>query len=296
MMLAATDIWSSAWLAGATMLGLGGVFAIVLLIASEKLKVQVDPKIERVYQALPHIDCGACGYAGCASYAKAVAEKPSLIGKCAPGGQATCDKIAAILNLQISDIGAPKRPVVYCRAHTEDKTYQARYQGIWTCTAANALANAQGCKFGCLGYGDCVTACKFDALHIVDGLATVDYEKCTGCTACSKACPRNLIEMVPFRYKNIMAVACKSEENGANTRKFCKVGCIACTLCAKQSKFFSITNNLARCDYDAYSPSPEAQAAMDKCPTGVIVYRGKSAPQPRPAGQKAAPAAAAAKA
>ncbi len=282
----AANLWSSAWPAGVTMLGLGLVFAIVLLIASEKLKVQVDPKVEQVYQALPHIDCGACGFAGCSSYAKAVAEKPTLIGRCAPGGQATCDKIAAILNLQISDIGAPKRPVVHCHAHIDDRTYHAHYQGIRSCTAANALANAQACKFGCLGYSDCVAACKFDALHVIDGLAVVDYEKCTGCTACSKACPRNLIEMVPFRYKNIMTVACKSEETGATTRKFCKVGCIACGICAKQSKFFSVADNLARVDYAAYSPSPEAQAAMDKCPTGVIVYSGKGTPEPRPAGQR----------
>jgi electron transport complex protein RnfB len=94
--------------------------------------------------------------------------------------------------------------------------------------------------------------------------------------------------MVPFRYKNLMAVACKSEETGAATRKFCNVGCIACTLCTKQSKFFSMAKNLAKVDYAEYSPSPEAQKAMDKCPTGVIVYRGKDAPEPRPAGQKPA--------
>ena len=258
------------------MLGLGGAFAIVLLIASEKLKVTVDPKIEQIHAALPNLDCGACGFPGCGQYAKALSSNPGLLGKCAPGGQQTSAKIADILNLQVSDSGPQKRPIVHCRAHTEDKTVFARYEGIESCTAANALANVQACTFGCLGYGDCVAACKFDALHIIDGLATVDYDKCTGCTACSKACPRNLIEMVPFSHENMMTVACSSKETGKSTRSFCKVGCIGCGLCAKHTDIFVVEDNLARLDYTKYQPNEKTETAMNKCPTKVIVFRGKS--------------------
>ncbi len=272
------ELWNSAWPAGLTMLGLGGGFAIVLLIASEKLKVKVDPKVEQIHQALPNIDCGACGFAGCSSYAKAVAQNPELIGKCAPGGAEASAKIAEILNLQISDSGPARRPIVYCRAHTKDKTYYAKYSGIPTCISANALPNVQACKFGCLGFGDCVNACKFDALHIVDGLATVDYEKCTGCGACAKHCPRDLIEMVPFGHENMLTVACKNKETGKTTRSMCKVGCIGCGLCAKQTDLFKVENNLARMDYEKYQPSEQTETAMNKCPTKVIVFRGKSAP------------------
>jgi len=109
--------------------------------------------------------------------------------------------------------------------------------------------------FGCLGLGDCTRACKFDALHIVDDLATVDYEKCTGCTACSKACPRNL-------------------------RSICKVGCIGCGICAKQSDLFKVEENLARCDYVKYEATEKEETAMNKCPTKVIIYRGKAATEP----------------
>jgi len=275
------QLWSSAWPAGVTMLGLGGSFAVVLLIASEKLKVTVDPRIERIYQMLPHIDCGACGFAGCGSYAKAVAEKPDLIGKCAPGGPQVAAKIAGVLSLQISDSGPARRPLVHCRAHAGDRTYYAKYQGIPTCTAANALANVQACKFGCLGFGDCRSACKFGALGIVDGLATVDYQKCTGCGACSKACPRNLIELVPFSQENMLTVACKSKETGRATRSMCKVGCIGCGLCAKQTDLFKVEDNLARLDYQKYQPTEQTGTAMNKCPTGVIVFRGPTAPPPR---------------
>ncbi|HUT45577.1 MAG TPA: RnfABCDGE type electron transport complex subunit B [Sedimentisphaerales bacterium] len=280
------ELWSSAWPAGLTMLGLGSGFALVLLIASVKLKVEVDPKVEEIHRALPNLDCGACGFAGCGQYAKAVLEDPGLLGKCAPGGPDTSGKIADILNLQVSDSGPQKKPIVHCRAHTQDKTMYAKYQGIQSCTAANALANVQACAFGCLGFGDCTRACKFDALDIIDDLATVDYDKCTGCTACSKACPRHLIEMIPFRHENMMTVACSSKETGKSTRAICKVGCIGCGLCAKQSELFKVEENLARFDYAQYQMTEKEDAAMDKCPTKVIVYRGKTAPEPLTPGKK----------
>jgi len=213
------QLWSSAWPAGLTMLGLGGGFALVLLIASQKLKVEVDPKVEQIRQALPNLDCGACGFAGCGQYAKALLHDPELLGRCAPGGPAVSGKIAEILNLQVSEAGPQKRPVIRCHAHTDDKTVYARYQGIQSCIAANALANVQACAFGCLGFGDCVRACNFDALHMADGLAVVDYDKCTGCTACSKVCPRNLIEMIPFCYDSMIVVACNSRETPKSTRR-----------------------------------------------------------------------------
>ena len=286
------ELWNSAWPAGVTMLVLGSGFAVVLLIASEKLKVELDPKIEQIHAALPNLDCGACGFAGCGQYAKAVLEDPELLGKCAPGGQESTEAIAKILNLQISDSGAPKRPIVHCRAHTTDKNAYGKYQGILSCTAANALPNVQACKFGCLGFGDCVSACRFDAISIVDGLATVDYEKCTGCAACSRDCPRNLIEMVPFleSYENMMTVACSSKETGKVTRSMCKVGCIGCGICVKQTDIFLLQDNLARVDYERYAPDERAETAMDKCPTGVIIHVGKTAPEPRQPGKKPAAA------
>jgi len=274
-------------LAGLTMLILGSAFAIVLLIASIKLKVTVDPKIEAVHAALPNIDCGACGFPGCSQYAKAVVGDPELLGKCAPGGPEVAEAVAKILNIQISGAGELVRPVIHCRAHASERTFYAKYDGIPLCTAANALPNVQACKFGCMGYGDCTRACKFDALHIIDGLSTVDYEKCTGCGACAKACPRYLIEMVPFGQENMMTVACSSRENGKSTRTFCKVGCIACKMCVKQTDLFAINNNLARMDYEKYEPSEQTETALTKCPTGVIVYRGKNAPPDRQPGKKA---------
>jgi len=268
------------------MLGLGSGFALVLLIASVKLKVEVDPKVEQIHEALPNLDCGACGFAGCGQYAKAVLANPELLGRCAPGGSETSAKIADVLSLQVSDSGPQQKPIVRCHARVADKTVYAKYQGIQTCISANALANVQACAFGCLGFGDCTRACRFDALSIVDGLAVVDYKKCTGCTACSKACPRGLIEMVPFRFENMMIVACNSRETGKSTRAICKVGCIGCGICAKQTDVFSVEENLARVDYKKYEQNEQTETAMNKCPTKVIIYCGKTAPEPEAAGQK----------
>lgn len=287
----ALQLFQSTWPAAALALGLATLFALILLIASIKLRVQVDPKVEAVYEVLPHIDCGACGYAGCASYAKAVAADPELIGRCAPGGADTNAAIGHVLNLHISGGGAPSRPIVHCRAHKEDKLYHAAYDGIESCTSANAQPDVQACHFGCLGFGDCTRACKFDALHSVEGLATVNYDRCTGCGACDKACPRNLIQMAPFSQDMMMAVACSSRENGKTTRTFCKVGCIGCGICAKQSDLFTVADNLARMNYARYVPSDATGTAMDKCPTGVIVFCGKDAPAPRRPGEKPAAAA-----
>jgi Na+-translocating ferredoxin:NAD+ oxidoreductase RNF subunit RnfB len=282
--------WSGAWLAGLIMLGLGLVFAIILLVANEKLKVAVDPRVEQVNAVLPHLDCGACGYPGCRGYAKALIADAQLLGRCAPGGPKAANKIAGILNLQVRKEGPPLRPVVLCRAHTADRTYQGRYEGIPSCTAANALPPVQACKYGCLGFGDCVRACKFGAMRVADGLATIDYAKCTGCLACAKACPRNLVALVPFAQENMMVVACSSKENGKTTRTMCQVGCLGCGLCAKQTDAFQIEDNLARLDYAKYEPSGQSEAAYNKCPTGVIVYRGPTAPAPRPPKPKPAEA------
>jgi len=271
----AVEFINSIWPSGVLMVGLGGIFALVLLIASIKLKVVMDPKVEKTQEALPGIDCGACGFAGCGSYAKAVVADPKLLGKCAPGGSAAAAKIAEILSLQVGEGTAPLRPVIHCNAELSQRTFHAQYRGIRSCTAANALPNVQACGFGCIGYGDCVAACQFDALHIINGLATVDYDKCTGCTACSKACPKGIINMVPFSQDQMVVVACNSKESGRDTRSMCKVGCIGCGLCSKKSDMFKVVNNLASIDYDHYRVDEGVSTAQEKCPTKVIRQKGK---------------------
>ena len=53
------------------------------------------------------------------------------------------------------------------------------------------------CANSCIGCGMCQRTCKFDAIHVVNNVAVIDYTKCKGCTMCAKACPRNAIEPIP---------------------------------------------------------------------------------------------------
>ncbi|MBE6995594.1 MAG: RnfABCDGE type electron transport complex subunit B [Ruminococcaceae bacterium] len=49
------------------------------------------------------------------------------------------------------------------------------------------------CSVSCIGCGLCEKECKKDAIHVVNGVAVVDYDKCVGCKLCTKVCPRDAI-------------------------------------------------------------------------------------------------------
>ena len=264
-------------LAACTMLVLAVLMSYVLGWANVAFHVEVDPKVEAINEALPGANCGGCGYVGCNEYAEAVARGDAPVDKCTVGGAACAAALADIMGVEVEETW-PRRPVVHCAATWEQHLGRHEYHGEPTCGAANLVAGVQGCTYGCLGLADCVDACKFDAIHIVDGLAAVDYEKCTGCGACSRACPRNIITMVPFKADRILVVACSNRDPGKVVRTVCKVGCIGCTSCQRRCDVFQVADNLAQIDYDRYDPNapPESlQEVLDKCPREGLVYVGK---------------------
>ena len=53
------------------------------------------------------------------------------------------------------------------------------------------------CASSCIACGMCERTCKFDAIHVENNVAVIDYSKCKNCTMCAKACPRNAIEPIP---------------------------------------------------------------------------------------------------
>ena len=263
-------------LAGGTMLLLAVVAGYLLGLANKVFHVEIDPRIEAINAALPGANCGGCGFVGCMSYAEAVAGGKAPPTKCTVGGEACAREIAAIMGVEVTQ-SWPYRPAVHCRATYADRLGRHPYLGEKTCTAANLVSGVQGCSYGCLGFGDCMRACDFDAIHVVNGLATVDYEKCVGCGACAKACPRNIISMTPFKKERMLIIGCSNKDFGKDVRAVCKVGCIGCKACAKACGLFTVTDNLPRIDYDQYDPETmdAAQLAITKCPAKGIIYVGK---------------------
>jgi len=268
--------WMVIILAAGTMLILAVFMTYVLGWANRAFHVEVDPRVEKVAHSLPGANCGGCGFVGCGEYAEAVVSGQAPPDKCPVGGEGCAAKIAEILGLELEQTW-PYRPVVHCGATYEQRLKRHGYLGEPTCGSANLISGVQGCAYGCLGFGDCRNACPFDAIHVVDGLAIVDYLKCTGCGKCAETCPRNIIHMVPFKAERMVVVACSNKDFGKDVRAVCKVGCIGCKACTKRSELFTVEENISRIDYDKYDPQEleEVNIALQKCPMKRIVTVGK---------------------
>lgn len=233
---------------------IGLISAVILYVASKKFAVYEDPRIAQVAEVLPQANCGGCGFPGCSGFAAACVKAGSLEGKMCPvGGQPTMEKVASILGLEAT-ASEPKVAVVRCNETCANRPKLTQYDGVRSCVVANSTFGGEtGCTFGCLGCGDCVSACQFDAIHMnpETGLPEVDESKCTACGACSKACPRNIIEIRPKGKNNRRVyVQCVNKDKGAVARKACAAACIGCGKCVKVCPFEAITleNNLAYID------------------------------------------------
>ncbi len=244
--------------------------------ANIKFKVEVDPKIEEVLMALPGANCGGCGYIGCGDYAAAIVNSSVPVNKCSVGGESSALKIAGIMGVDPGRM-IKSYAVVHCGSGLGERLKRTDYHGEKTCSGANQVAGIQGCTYGCLGFKDCVQACKYDAIDVVDGLAKVDYKKCTGCGACARVCPRGIIAIVPFNENSIPVVACSNKDSGKESKEVCERSCIGCRACSKLSDIFTVEGNLSRSEYSAYSESKNEDVlkAMEKCPTKCILFAGR---------------------
>lgn len=253
---------------------IGLVSAIILFVASKKFAVYEDPRIAQVAEVLPQANCGGCGYPGCSGFAAACVKAGSLEGKLCPvGGQPTMTKVAAILGLEAA-ASEPKVAVVRCNGTCANRPRVTQYDGVRSCVIANSTYGGEtGCTFGCLGCGDCVEACKFDAIHMnpETGLPEVDEAKCTACGACSKACPCNIIEIRPKGKNNRRVyVQCVNKDKGAVARKACTAACIGCGKCVKVCPFEAITleSNLAYIDP---AKCKSCRKCEMECPQNAII-------------------------
>ncbi len=256
----------------ASLAGIGTASAIILYFVAQKFNVIEDPRIDEVDEVLPGANCGGCGYAGCRAFAENIVADESLEGKnCPVGGADVMKTIAEVLNLEAT-VAAPQIAVVRCNGSKLNAPKKVSYEGATTCQFAhNLFSGESGCPHSCLGLGDCVFACEFDAIEIDEttGLPVVN-DKCVACGACVTACPRSVIELRPKGKKDRrIHVCCINQEKGGVAKKNCQVACIGCGKCVKACPFNAITleNNLAYIDPSACKL---CRKCVLECPTGAI--------------------------
>jgi Na+-translocating ferredoxin:NAD+ oxidoreductase RNF subunit RnfB len=257
-----------------TLVAIGAAAAIILYFVAQKFKVYEDPRIDEVEDALPAANCGGCGFAGCRNFAETLVKSESWDDLfCPVGGNETMANAAALLGREAIE-QAPRVAVVRCNGTPEFRPRNNVYDGAPTCTIAHSLyAGEGGCPHGCLGCGDCVSVCTFDAIHMdeVTGLPDVVDDKCTACGACVDACPRNIIELRKKNKKDRkIYVSCINEEKGAVAKKNCSVACIGCSKCFKVCPYDAITmeNNLAFIDSEKCKL---CRKCVVECPTSAIL-------------------------
>ena len=256
---------------------LGILAAVVLYFVAQKFKVEEDPRIDEVEKMLPGANCGGCGFAGCRGMADALVKNDDISALfCPVGGGDTMKGIAAYLGKAAPE-KEPMVATVRCGGVCDKRPRTNTFDGAKSCAVASSLyVGETACAYGCLGYGDCVAACAFDAIHInpETGIAEVDAEKCTACGACVKACPKKIIELRKKWPKGrAVYVGCVSKDKGAVVMKACKAGCIGCGKCEKVCAFGAITieNNLAYIDSQKCKL---CRKCVNECPTGAIKLMG----------------------
>ncbi len=249
--------------------GLGLVFGALLGVAAKAFRVEHNKQLEDICELMPGANCGGCGYAGCSALAAAIVDGKASPNACAVLEAGTVQQIGSIMGITIN----PNRRLiakVMCSGSCDHAKIKCDYEGIVSCNAAQRYAGGESaCPHGCSGYGDCVRACKFDAIHVVNGAAQTDPEKCTGCGACVSSCPKHLIDLVDAEQRTF--VKCRSKEKGAALRDICTAGCIGCKLCEGVclTDAIRVREHLAMIDYDL---CVNCGLCAEKCPKKVIEY------------------------
>lgn len=244
---------------------LGLLFGIGLFIASRVFFVKVDGRVEMIEKVLPGTNCGACGLPGCSGLAKAIVHGQADVMGCVAGGEHVADQVADVMGVKAGHV---ERKVSVLRCEGRKVKDRFVYNGIKTCKAAMLIQGGpKECSYGCMRFGDCVEACLFDALHMVDGFPQVDEVKCTSCGKCVEACPKTLYDLEGLG--KTVHVHCQSRALGKDTRKACEVGCIGCKKCEKICPFDAIhvENNLAVIDFEKCTSCGKC---VGECPMNTI--------------------------
>lgn len=256
-----------------TLTGLGALFGLGLALAAKKFCVAVDPRLNRIYGKLPGVNCGACGQPGCMGFAECLIRGECLVEQCAVSDDESRQAIAKILGVE-GGARIKKRAVLHCGGGSKRAKNKYIYKGAGNCASANiVMGGFKSCVYGCIGFGDCVKVCPFDALLMNgDDLPVVDKARCSACGKCVQICPKHLFSLAPSDKDYV--IACKSLDTGRKVMQVCSAGCSACHKCetACPVKAIKIVDNLAVIDYDICSNCGEC---FKVCPTRAILKKEK---------------------
>ena len=177
------------------MTALGAACGIVLSIAARVFYVYEDPRIAQVEACMAGANCGGCGFAGCSAAAAAVVFGKAKPNVCVVGGLESAQNAAAVMGVEVSAAEPPKSTNPCTGGQRAETKFV--YQGIQSCRAEAALFGGRRvCEVGCIGHGDCINACMFDAIRMgPEGYPVIVEEKCVGCGACARACPKELLKI-----------------------------------------------------------------------------------------------------
>ncbi len=248
---------------------IGLLFGIILAFAAKFFNVKIDPLVAKVRNALPGVNCGGCGYPGCDKFAEKVAAGEAKINGCPVSSAEQKEELARIMGVEAQDV-EPLAAVVRCIGTNDKVEIKYEYDGIQDCAALAALSNGnKGCKYACLGMGNCERVCPTDAIKMENGVAVIDKHKCIACGKCVIECPRDVISLIPVSAKAI--IKCSTQDRGKDVTKVCSVGCIGCGMCVKACEFDAIKmdGNLPVIDHDKCE---NCGMCAEKCPTGCIEF------------------------
>lgn len=258
------------------------LLASLLVAARARLYVEEDPGLDLVDDMLPRANCGACGKPGCRPFAEALVLGETEPSRCTVASESDRIRIATFISVEVGEI--EKRVArLACAGGANVARVRAFYQGLSSCRAAAPVGGGgKACAWGCLGLGDCEAACAFDAIPMdAQSLPVVDAARCTACGDCVDVCPKDLLSLQPVHHR--LFVQCISKAPGEEVLEVCEVGCDGCGRCAHDAPgLVRMADNLPLLD-----PSrPETPKALERCPTGAMVWLHEGGTQKGPSARR----------